>query len=185
MATWIPVVVAILSALLSGYFAQRARAAEFQAQRLIELERRLAVAKGEVFEPLIEALGSLWDQSAKGAVSQKWAQQHVLPALTRFGQWVQVYGADESVRAYHRFMQAIYAGAPANVMVRLLAELILMARRELGHPDTTLDAVDVMGIRINDIYAQGTAPAWARLPLAELYKSERWAPPWGSRFDAR
>lgn len=42
MATWIPVIVALLSAVLSAYLANKSRVAEFQAQRILERERRIA-----------------------------------------------------------------------------------------------------------------------------------------------
>lgn len=179
MSRWIPVVVAVVSALISGYFAQRSRAAELQGQRIVDLEKRLAAAKGEVFEPLIEAIGRLWDRIAKGDdVPPQWFET----AFSRFGHWVQVYGDDESVRAYHRYMQAIYANAPVTVTMRVLGELILVARRELGRPDTSIDAADIMGIRITDLYEDGVPVAWARLPLDEVFASEGWVPPWGDRF---
>jgi hypothetical protein len=43
---------------VAGYFAKQSRSAEFQAQRILDLERRLAASKGDVFEPLIEAMGN-------------------------------------------------------------------------------------------------------------------------------
>jgi hypothetical protein len=37
--------------LLAGRYALRAKTAEFQANRILELERRLAASKAEVFTP--------------------------------------------------------------------------------------------------------------------------------------
>jgi hypothetical protein len=36
VGTWIPVIVAVVSALLAGYYARQTKTAELQAQRLIE-----------------------------------------------------------------------------------------------------------------------------------------------------
>ncbi len=67
--------------------------------------------------------------------------------------------------------------------MRLLAELVLAARRELGHPETSLDALDIMGIRINDIYDEHANPApWTQLSERDLYAAEEWDPPWGNRY---
>jgi hypothetical protein len=184
MASWIPVVVAVLSALLAGYFARQTKGAEIQAQRILELEKRIAASRADVFEPMVEAVGKFWERTAKtsGNLPDSWTEKNLLPAFSRFGHWVQIYGSDETVWLYHRFMQAIFADAPSTVIMRLLADLILAARKELGNPDSALNAVDIMGIRINDIYVNGVPMAWASLPESELYENEAWTPPWGDRF---
>jgi hypothetical protein len=85
---------------------------------------------------------------------------------------------------HHQYMQAVFHDAPPGVTMRLTAELALAARRELGHPDTSLDAVDIMGVRITDIYDEDGVPmAWAALPLEVVYASEEWTSPWGDRYD--
>jgi hypothetical protein len=113
LATWVPLIVAVLSALLAGYFTNRSRSAEFQAQRILDLERRLAASKGEIFQPFIEAIGRFWERIAQdGDVPPNWAEKNVLPHFQRFGHWVQVYGSDDSARLYHRYMQAIFHDAP-------------------------------------------------------------------------
>ncbi len=63
-----------------------------------------------------------------------------------------------------------------------MADIVIAARRELGHPETKVTALDIMGFRINDIYENGVAAPWARLPEEQLYKEEGWTPPWGERF---
>jgi hypothetical protein len=182
VGTWIPVIVAVVSALLAGYYARKTKSVELQAQRLMELERRVAASKSQVFEPLLEAIGEFWARIGRGEDATKWAEKNFVPVFVRFSHWVQVYGSDESVRIVHRYMQALYHDVPSEVTMRLLAELVIAARRELGLPETDIDAVDVMGIRITDIYEDGTPLPWASLPEEELYKHAEWTPPWGDRF---
>jgi hypothetical protein len=182
MATWIPVIVAALSALLAGWFALLSKRSEFRSQRLLELERQSAATKAEVFQPLIEGIGEIWERTSKGTVTPEWFEMEVLPRFFNFMTWAPIYGADETIWAHHRYMQAIYADAPVNITMRHLAELVLALRRELGHPNSKVTALDLMGFRINDIYVNSAGRDWARLPLADLYKAESWTPPWGDRF---
>ncbi len=116
MATWIPVLAACVPALIAGYYANRARTAELEAQRLLELERRVAASKGKVFEELVEAITLFWNEVPKRGgepIPPEWFEEHVLPHLKSFTDWVQIYGTDDSVRLYHRYMQATYADAPS------------------------------------------------------------------------
>jgi hypothetical protein len=182
MTTWIPVVVAVLSALLAGLFALLANRSQHRSQRLIELERQSAATKAEVFQPLVEKIGQMWEMVSQDKMTPEWFEKNLMPRFTKFMTWAPVYGSDDTVWAYHKYMQAIYNDAPVNVTMRLLAEFVLALRRELGHPGSKITPVDLMGFRINDIYQDGVAVSWARLPEYELYKQEGWTPPWGDRF---
>jgi hypothetical protein len=183
MATWIPVVVAILSALVAGWFAFITKRSELRSQRLIELERQSAATKAEVFQPLVEGIGQFWEQASKdGGVTPEWVDKNLMPRFTNFMTWAPVYGADETVWAFHRYAQGVYGDAPTNVTMRLMAELVLALRRELGHPGSKVTALDLMGFRLTDIYQDGVGVPWARLSEQELYKLENWTPPWGARF---
>jgi hypothetical protein len=149
---------------------------------LIELERQSATTKAEVFQPLAEGIGLMWERTSQGEASPEWFETEVMPRFAKFTTWAPIYGADGTVWAYHRYMQAIYADAPVNITMRHLADLVLALRRELGHPDTKISPLDLMGFRITDIYEDGVGVEWARLPLSDLYKAEGWTPPWGDRF---
>jgi hypothetical protein len=186
VATWIPFIGAVLAAVLAGRYALRAKTAEFQANRILELERRLAASKAEVFEPMVEALMQMFELTAQGKASDEAAFEEVAgPAFRKFVHWVQVYGSDETVRVVHKMMQALYSAPPPEIVLHFVAELIVAARRELGHPDTQIDAVDVMGIRINDLYSgDGSLYTHLALPEAELFKKLGWSPPWGDRFES-
>jgi hypothetical protein len=178
VGTWIPVVVAVVSALAAAGAASRS----VRAQRMLELERRIAVSRGEIFEPLVEAFMSWWDLVGTDELDEQWFTDNVMPTFKEFIKWVQIYGSDETVWIVHRYMQAIYANAPVNVAMRLYAELIIAARKELGFPDTRVTALDILGLRIHDIYGNGVPLPIVRLSERQLYAHEDWSPPWGDRF---
>lgn len=182
MATWIPVLVAVLSAVLAGWFAVATKRSELRSQRLIELERQSAATKADVFQPLAEGIGEMWEQTSQGQATPQWFEKHVMPRFKKFMTWAPIYAADETVWAYHRYIQGIYSDSPPNILMRHLAELVLALRRELGHPGSKVTPLDVMGFRITDIYADGVGVSWARLSLDKLYEEEGWTPPWGDRF---
>jgi hypothetical protein len=175
------VIVAVASALLAGLFAYRTKRSELRAQAQLETERRIASSRGETFWPLIERIGDFWDKLGKGedvASQEEWVERELQPTFLKFLRWVQIYGSDEAVWAAHRLMQAIYHDAPANVVSRLLSDIVLAARRDLAHPDTKATSQDIMGLRVSDLYEH----KWASLTLERLYEEERWTPPWGTRF---
>ncbi len=105
MSTWIPVIVAVLSAILAGLFALRTKRSELRAQRLIEIERRTAASKGEIFEPLVRSLGEMWQQIGELGEGEElppdWFEQKVMPVWKEFMTWVQIYGSDETVWLVH------------------------------------------------------------------------------------
>jgi hypothetical protein len=183
VASWIPVIVAAISAAVAGWFAIRAKRWEARSLRLIELERRAAVSKEQVFHPLIDGIGDMWARSVKDEATPEWFEENVLPRFIEFMKWGGIYASDDLVWTMHRYMQAIFHDAPPNVVMRLLTELTISLRRELGNPDTKVTALDLTSFRINDIYgAEGLGAAWARLPEPKVYEAEGWTPPWGKRF---
>jgi hypothetical protein len=170
--------VAIASAVVAGLFALQAKWSELRAQSRMEAERRIATSRGETFEPLIERIGDLYDKiGSDGKVTQAWMETELRPTFFRFLRWVQIYGS-EAVWASHRLMQAMFHNVPPNVLTRLMGDLVVAARRDLTHPDSKVNALDIMGLRINDVYEH----PWAAAPLEQVYRMEGWSPPWGLRF---
>lgn len=167
---------------MAGWFAIRTKQSELRSQRLLELERQGAATRAEVFQPLVEGIGDMWDQISKGTMTPEWYEMNLQPQLKKFMVWAPVYGADDTVWTFHRCVQSIHGGAPNLVTMRLLVELVLALRRELAHPASKVTALDVMGFRVSDIYEGGVAVPWVSLPERELYAHEGWTPPWGDRF---
>lgn len=181
----VPVVVAVISAigavaaaLVAGRFAQRSAGMQAQAIRVAELEKRLASQKAEVYKPMIELLQSMWD-SVK--TNRKNDETKMLKTLSTFTSWAQVYASDEVVIAFHKMMQAAYSEPPADVMMRFIAQLSLALRRDLGAADTGVDLVDLLGMRISDIYG-GDMQAKFELDEEAFLANVAWNPPWGNRY---
>jgi hypothetical protein len=184
--SWIVIIVALVAAagsvaaaLVAARSASAAKHAELQAARIRELENRLATAKSEVYEPMIELLRTIFDATTMGR-SQP-SQTKMVEAVSKFGTWIQIYGSDEAVRAFHRFMQAAYTNPPPEIIMRFYAELILETRRDLGYGETSLDLIDILGIRFKDVYA-GKWPTIMSGDRTALYAQAEWAPPWAERY---
>lgn len=184
MGSGIPVIVAVLSAAgaiaaaaLAARSASRTKTAEIEAARVLQPERRRA----EIFESLVEALFSVWELTAAGKAGDAKAFEKTSgAAIRRFMHWVQIYGSDEAVTACLQFMQAIYHAPPPNVLMRLLADLVVVARRELGWPDTQIGPLEVMGMRITDVYTDAEIYADLTEPVARVFRRHNWIPPWTS-----
>jgi hypothetical protein len=170
---------AILAAFISGRYANRSKSAELSAARVLELEKRLASTREDIYRPMVELLRDMFDsaRSKKQVGGPKDVQ-----TLSRFTSWIQIYGSDEVLLAYHKLIQASFKSAPPTVLMRYVAELTFELRRDLGAPETNLRLTDIMGLRLNDIYD----PQWRKafdMREKDLLNQEGWKPPWGNRFD--
>lgn len=164
----LPATAAVLAAIISGWFAFRARKAEAEALRVRQLEERLAAKKYEVYAPMIEMLRRVLDQD-KDAFN--------LQSVSDFSQWISIYGSDEAVQSFRRFMQGAYNDAPGPV-AQGYAEFVLSARRDIGTQASKLTAEDVLGIRIKDLYTREQTYDLATMPFDELCAEHDWQPPW-------
>lgn len=186
MSIWIPFVAAGVPALgavgaagVAAGAAKRSQAAEAEAKRIRDLEKRLSESRAKIFEPMVDAIGRLWDHIARGdPLDPETMKRVVLDDITRFAHWVQIYGSDNSVRTTTQFMQATFNNAPPNILVRLMGELIIAARRELGYPETTIGPLDSFAMRINDAYTDPTYRADLTEPLEDVFARHDWTPPW-------
>lgn len=182
---WVPILIALVAAagsVVAVVVASRSSAAvkdaELKSARIQDLENRLSASKAEVYEPMVETLRAVLDSAG---TEEELSEEETLDTLRRFSAWVQIYGNDEAVRAFHRFMQAAYSEPPPVVVMRFYVETILAIRRDIGYPESTLDAMDILGIRIKDAYS-GEWAAQMIAPLPEFYRMAGWVPPWGDRY---
>jgi hypothetical protein len=177
MGQWLPTITAILAAAVAGFFALRANQATIASQRVTELEKRLATSRLEVYKPMIETMGEVFLPAELKTEQEKRRQlDQFMKATKSFLTWVQVYGSDETIRVYHHMMQAAFHDAPNPVNLRLYAQFLLAARRDLGDSSTAIDLVDLLGMRITDIYE--TLADDLRLSDDEFYRKVGWKPPW-------
>jgi len=174
---WVPLVPAlgaVAAAVTAGVFSARARSAQASAERTLELERRLATSKQEIYKPLVDLFRRVLDSSTSG--SKPLSDKAMIETLSQFISWVQIYGSDQAVRAVQKFMQTVYSGPPPLVVMRHYGELLLAIRRDIAHPETSVTLVDLLAMRVTDIYAE-----WAdELSLDEeaFYVRHQWSPPW-------
>lgn len=172
---WLPTATAVLAALIAGLFAWRANQATIANQRVIELEKRLSTSRLETYKPLLEAMAS-YIMPADRRLTDKRREQAFLEAMQNFITWVQVYGSDEAVRTFHRWMQASYASAPPLVALRMYGDFLVAARRDIGDSATTIERGDLLGIRIKDFY-EGMVDDM-KLSDEDFYRKVGWTPPW-------
>lgn len=178
---WLPIAVAsvpalasIVAAVIAGIYAKRARVAEAEAAHLRELENRLASAKFDVYKPMIELFRNILTPEGAQAVGE----DEIQSKTADFSTWISIFGSDEAVRAFHRFMQGAFYQAPGLVSMRLYADFVLAARKDMGYDDTDVTPLDLLGIRIKDIYEERANYEVATLPFAEVCEKYGWVPPW-------
>ena len=165
------------AAIIAGLYARSAHRSDSEAQRARELEGRISEQKFAVYKPMIELLGDLLDQSKTAENAER--ADAIQTQIADFSTWVNIYGSDEAVKAFHDFKQAAFhQPLPPLVSVRLYADLILAARRDIGYPSTTVSRAHILGIRITDLYEVEDFRLALELPFDELCKREGWAPPW-------
>src|SRR5689334_10104432 len=107
---WVPVVIAAIpatiaavSAIFAARSAKKTKTLELQAQRIRDLENRIADKKFETYKPLIDALYDILDPAkVKGKMGE------LMEVFNRFDAWITIYGSDEVVRAWHHFRQAAF-----------------------------------------------------------------------------
>jgi hypothetical protein len=181
-AEWITILVAgiaaaaaVIAAIVAALSARSTKQLELRAQRTRELESRISERKIDVYKPMIELLGNVISNAAHGIQT---APEETTSKIAEFTTWITIYGADETVRTYHNFMQAAFNQAPMLVTSRLYAELILASRRDIGYPDTSVTALQIMGMRVNDLYSEAEYRHAMDLPFEELCRQEKWSPPW-------
>lgn len=142
----IPAVASIIAAFLAARSERRTTAQANRAQEAIERERRLASHRAEVYKPFLEALQGIFDQINDPDAEPDVAE--LVRIVSDFSTWITIYGSDESIRAFGRFMQGAYGSTPPNVMLRHHYDLQMAARRDLGYPDTDITSLDLAALRL-------------------------------------
>ncbi|WP_328332120.1 hypothetical protein OHA70_13225 [Kribbella sp. NBC_00382] len=140
-----------------------------------DLENRLAEKKYAVYQPMIDLLSKMLDLDAARAADP----DELKSAFGKFDAWIVIYGSDAAVRAWHHFRQGSFNDAPSILLIRFYADFVMAARRDMGHLDTTVSAMELVGTRINDIYGENNEMATVlTLDWVDLAKHVDWTPPW-------
>ncbi|WP_285482650.1 hypothetical protein [Amycolatopsis sp. NBRC 101858] len=170
LAAGVPVIAA---AIIAGRASKSVRRFELTAQRIRDLEDRLHEKKYEVYKPMVNMLSDLIGAN----VPEGEDLPLFLEKFKEFSTWIVIYGSDEAVIAFQRFMQGAFKNAPTIVTMRLYADFILAARKDMGYPDTAVRRDHLIGLRINDIY---DFPLIKETSLARLCDQAEWTPPWST-----
>jgi hypothetical protein len=163
------VVAAVVAAWIAKRASDRATTAQLTVAHLQRLEQRVADRKISVYD-LRKSI-----QDAENV-----NEQEMTDKLNEFGAWVAIVGSDEAVRSFGNYMQGSFGNAPGLVAMRLYADFLLAARRDLGDPTSKLTAMDVWALKVNDLYsAEGALIRdTLMLPLERACALNGWAPPW-------
>jgi len=184
---WVPLAVSVVSAAaaliaaaIAARSAGRARGAEQETERLRRLDARVAERKYDVYKPMLELLRDMLDPKKAKDLDADETQA----SITDFSLWVGIFGSDDAVTAFRNFMQAAYHNAPHQIHLRLYAEFALASRRDMGDPDTAIDAVALLGIRIKDLHDTEDWERVATSELDDLFEEHGWKAPWEVGFRA-
>lgn len=175
LAAGIPSIGAVVAAVIAARSAKKAKEAQLASETERDLRRQLAGAKSEVYEPMIELLRRMLDDSKAGKKSS-FTDQRTIDTLSKFSAWLAIYGSDEALTSFHKFMQAAYHPPPPEVLMYYYGSFLVATRKDLGHPDTGLNPVDLLGLRISDAWKMwgGTMG----MPEQEFLAQFDWDPPW-------
>ena len=144
------------------------------------MRHQLSTAKAEVYEPMIELLRTMLDASRTGKGTGD--ERKLRETLSKFTAWVSVYGSDEAVYAFHKFMQTTYHSPedPGRILIYYYGRFLLAVRRDLGIPNTTVTIPQLLGLRITDAWDK--MGDWGAKSEEEFLISEGWMPPWPKDF---
>lgn len=169
----LPALAAILAAIIAARAARLAKKAEISAQHLSELENRISEKKYEVYKPMINLIRDMMDR-------RQLDEQETKARISDFSTWIIIYGSDEAVQAFHNFMQASFHNPPVKILMKLYADFVLAARRDMGYPKTVVTQSHFLGMRINDLYDTSLLSN-VEAPLRDICMETDWTPPWPHR----
>jgi hypothetical protein len=181
-AAWIAIAAAIIAtfgtiiaAIVAARSAKADKKSELQAQHISELENRISERKYEIYKPMVEMLGKVISANIQPTPM---TPGEVVSTIHQFSVWIGIYGSDDAVIAFHKFAQAAYNGVPGEVATRLYAELVLATRRDIARSDTRIGAVEIIGMRVSDLYTNAEYYRTMTDPFDEVCRRNNWTPPW-------
>lgn len=145
-----------------------------EAARALDLEARLAERKYEAYSPMIKALSALLTPAA--AVGPSTSPDPIM--WSEFGTWIAIFGSDEALRAWRNLQQATYFDPPPLIFIRLFAEFLRAARRDMGDQGTSASLTDLVGARFKDLYTSAETRAAIEDPWPKVEEKFDWKRPW-------
>jgi hypothetical protein len=178
MVAAIPAVAAIFAAIAAARSSKNAQKGDADAHRIRDLENRLSDQKFQTYKPMVELIGNMFSQDEASQAALRDAAANV-PKFKDFTTWITIYGSDEAVTAWHNFMAGAKANPPLMIKIRLLTDVLLAARKDMGYPDSKVTRQELIATRLTDFYDQEDKySAVLTLPFAEACKLANWTPPW-------
>jgi hypothetical protein len=129
---------------------------------------------------MLEMLGNVFSQAKTSQAATADADSNT-DKFVSFSTWIAIYGSDEAFTAYHNLTQSFNYDPPVQIMLRLIADFMLAARKDIGYPDTDVTRMQLAALRLNDYYQLGDQLGQVMtLPLDEACKLVGWSIPWSS-----
>ncbi|MDN5812370.1 MAG: hypothetical protein L0H40_04930 [Micrococcaceae bacterium] len=171
----IPAIASIIAAVRAAKAAGAAQGAQDEAARIRALEERVAGHKYDAYKPMLQTLGDMLTPG-RGEKAAKTMEQ-VLP---NFLTYISIWGSDEAVTAFFRYRLSASTGQqpPSVITIRLVADFITAARRDLAWPESQITGLESIGMRINDLHEHPEMIEAFSLNFDELAAKHNWTPPW-------
>lgn len=163
--------VTVVLAISAGRSARKAQAAEHEAAKLRALEERVAERKYELYQPFVQTLTDLLTPSRSEE-----AQKRMEDAMIDFQGFVTLWASDEVNEMFYRYRVAGSTNPPPYVTMRLVSDFLLAVRRDVAWPDTKIDGMHVIAMRINDLGKNSDIGRALTMPLDELFAWQGWEP---------
>lgn len=179
----VTVTVAVIAAGVAIFNAERSRRAsriaqqaEADAARLRMLEERLAQRKEDVYRPIVEALGGLFDKTG-GEDAQKQRLKDLEPVLQKFTTLLPVWGSEKVVLTFFLFRTLSSHSPPSEVTFRLVGDFLAAIREDITGVQDSISGYEIFGLRINDLDKNPQYIRAFELSLEGLAKEHNWALP--------
>lgn len=162
--------------------AEAARQSSREVERLRRLDSRVQEARVKAYSPMLKALSDLLSKTGdeKTIAQAKKDSEHLLRVMNEFWREALVYASDDCQRAFGRMMQGAYGDAPGPVIMRLYAEFVIAARRDLGDESSLLTPTEVFAPKLTDLFTAKDSDVFGfdRGTFSALAARHRWPVPW-------
>ncbi|HEV2639702.1 MAG TPA: hypothetical protein VGX23_31505 [Actinocrinis sp.] len=116
----------VVAAIVAACYAKSTQRNDAEAQRARELKSRISERKYELYKPMIELFGDILDSTKTAGMAERAAE--IQAKFADFSTWVNIYGSDGAIVAFHNFKQAAFhPPLPSLVATRLFADFLLEA----------------------------------------------------------
>ena len=112
------------------------------------IEQKLSQKKYEIYTDLIDVLiGMLHEQKNNTKINEK----KIVKMLQKAQKQLLMYGSDEVLGSFIKLMTEAYnPKGGASKMIGLFSEFLISIRKDMGNPDTKINADDVLRMMITD-----------------------------------